>query len=178
MFLLVIHIKKGKVMSSNKKLVRKIDFLKAKQVHLILNELSQDFVEGNIEDEFKEDTTELNSEKLGVLKDLIKILVQNDSDYAEKIENILNEERNQTPKDITFVTEGGVFVITWMDIGLFLSFLLARDLIRAFKPSEEIEETEIDEKDGKTKSKKIIIRKYNADLINLAKAYLESKKGE
>jgi len=165
-------------MSSNEKLVRKIDSLKEKAVYLIISELSQDFVDGNIEDEFKEDTTELNSEKLGVLKDLIKILVQNDSDYAEKIENILNEERKQVPKDITFVTEGVVVVIPWMEIGLFLSFLLARDLIRAFKPSEEIEETEIDEKDGKTKSKKIIRRKYNVDLINLAKAYLESKKGE
>ena len=166
-------------MSSNEKLVRKIDFLKAKEVYLILSELSQDFVDGSVEDEFKEDTTELNSEKLGVLKDLIKILVQNDSDYAKKIENILNEERNQIPKDITFVTEGGgVIVITWLEIGIIVSYLLARDLIRAFKPSEEIEEIEIDEKEGKTKNKKIIRRKYNADFIDLAKAYFESKKGE
>lgn len=166
-------------MSSNEKLVRKIDYLKAKEVYLIISELSQDFIDGNIEDKFKEDTTELNSEKLGVLKDLIKILVQNDSDYAEKIENILNGKRNQTPKDITFVTEGGgVIVINWLEIGAFLSFLLTRDLIRAFKPSEEIEEIEIDEKEEKIKTKKIIRRKYNADFINLAKAFFESKKGK
>lgn len=160
-------------MLNSEKLIRKIDYLDEKKVYLIISELSQD-----LEDELRNETIELDKETLKVLKYLIKTLVENDSTFAQKVNDILIKIENQTPKDITIATNGGVFSIPLAEVGLFLSFLLARDLIRAFKPSKEIKETEIDEKKGTKKSKNITERNYNADLIGLAKAYFESKKGE
>jgi len=166
-------------MSNNEKLIRKIDFFEAEKISLIFSTLNQDFFEDTVDDkqsELSAETTDLNSEKVKILRELLKILVENSDEFATEIEEILAQNRKNIAKDITIVTDGIAALIEYKEIGTIIAFLLARDLIRAFKPSEEIVEREVNKKDGTTKTKKIIRRKYNADLIALAKAYFESKK--
>lgn len=168
-------------MLNNEKLIRKIDFLKVQDIYSILIELSPDFIHNsgqNIEDYFQEETIKVDQKILEELRDLFKILVKNSDEFAKKIEDILTQNKQQTSKDITIIADGMTALIPLKEIGLFLTFLLARDLIKAFNPSEEIEKTKKSEKDSKVESKKIVRRQYNVDLINLAKAYFESKKGK
>ena len=160
------------------KLVRKIDYLKDKDIYLILTQLSQYFLDNRIEinSKIQEETTALDSKKVAAIKKLLKILVENDEVFAQKVATLIKENRDNIPQDISIVSTHGTFIISWAEIGIFISYLLARDLIRAFKPSEEIKEEENNEKERTYKTKKVIKRKYNADFIALAKSYFESKK--
>lgn len=140
-------------------LARKMDYLKAKDIHLILTELSQDFYDDKVKEinsELQEETTKLDYEKVEAIRALLKVLVENDEAFAQKVAKIIEENRDNAPQDITFNPKALELKVSNVALAMLLVYGLGNNAIRAVFPNV-------------VKTKEVeIIRGYESNIIPIA----------
>ncbi len=151
-------------MSLNEQLVRKIDELDVKDIALIVVKLQEEFFDDTVKVQVNHIATqniELNSENIEPLRELLKLVVQQDDAIAKTIDQIRKKDRDSTNKDggIAIMIAGTGFEISLTALAMLFAYGWGRDLIKAHYPSRV-------EEDGK-----VVARDYDDSVANFIKSF-------
>jgi hypothetical protein len=148
------------------RLIQRVSFIGEKHIQFIFEKLSEEFYTEdilNIEKSIKNESTELDSHKIELVKEILVLIIKEDETFKSKIEEWLDFYKNNQEKivnDIEFKKIG--LKITSGSLAMLLVYSLANNMIKAKYPNF-IE-------DNKTR----IERGYDSDMWKTIQSFVEN----